>query len=93
MMSSSSGSSQPSEQQPLRPNPPSLLQKDHIDQFLEEYDPQEFSKLAHTVVERVKAHAPTDSFGESIKYQISSRGIARDSLRKNIRREKNVETC
>ena len=92
MMVSSSGSPQPSEQQPLRPNPPDILQEDHIDEFLEKYDPQEFSEKARTVVERFKAYAPTDSFGESIKYQISSKGKARDSLRKNIRREKNVET-
>ena len=93
MMSSSSGSSQPIEQQTLRPNSPGALAKDHhIDRFLDRYDPQKFNNLAHRVVERFNANAPTDSLGESIKYQISYRGKARDSLRKNIRREKNVKT-
>ena len=92
MMSSSSGSSQPIEQRPLRPNSHGPLAKD-VEQFLdEEYDQTFFKALADTVVERFKAHAPTDSFGESIKYQISARGKARDSLRKNIEREKNIET-
>ena len=91
MMSSSSGSSQSIKQQPFRPKPPSLLAK-AVEQFLdEEYDQKSFKGLAD-VVEQFKAHAPTDSFGESIKYQISARGKARDSLRKNIEREKNVET-
>ena len=91
-MSCSSSSSQPSEQQLLRLNRPVSLQKDHIDKFLEDYDPKRFSELAYTVVERFKAHAPTDSFGESIKYQISFRGKDRDTLRKNIRKAENVET-
>lgn len=89
---SSSSSSQSSEPQLIRLNRPVSLRKDHIDEFLEDYDPKRFSKLAHGVVERFKAHAPKDSFGEPIKYQISARGKARDSLRKNIRREKNIET-
>ena len=91
-MSSSSSSSQPSEPQLLRLNRPVSLQKDHIDKFLEDYDPKRFSELAHTVVERFKSHAPTDSFRESIKYQISFRGKDRDTLRKNIRKAENVET-
>ena len=91
-MSSSSGSSQPSEQQSSRPNSSPPLAKDHIDLFLDKYDPQKSSNLAQTAVKRFKAHAPTDSLGESIKYQISSRRKATDSLWKNIRREKNVET-
>ena len=70
----------------------SSSQKDHIDEFLEDYDPKRFSELAYRVVERFKAHAPTDSFGESIKYQILSRGKDRETLRKNVRKTKNVET-
>ena len=92
MISGWSSSCEPSEQQLLRLKRPVSLQKDHIDKFLEDYDPKRFSELAHTVVERFKDHAPTDSFGESIKYQISFRGKDRDTLRKNIRKAKNVET-